>query len=275
MFLATAWMDDVHPTLFLAGYDPSTGAGGPPEIVEGGPVVGDGDIVLDRSFAAKYRVRVGQGIRIGDDTLRVAGFSGGTNAFVIQYGFVSLSRARAIVGYPSIVSFYMVRLVPGAGIDTVRGAIMRDVPGVSVYGNGEFLENNVREMESGFMPILYAIAAIGAVVLTSILTLLLSVIILESRHDFAVMRALGAPDGFLTGVVLAQAFVLSGAGTAAAVILFPLLASAIEFLSPEVSARGSLLQTVSVSFVVLWITLFSALLAVRRLRTIYPLEAFT
>ena len=49
------------------------------------------------------------------------------------------------------------------------------------------------------MPILYAIAAIGAVVLTSILTLLLTVIILESRHDFAVMRALGLPERFLVG----------------------------------------------------------------------------
>ena len=275
MFLTTVWKENVHSTLFLAGYDPSTGAGGPPEIVEGKPVAGDGDIVLDRSFASKFHIRVGEIVRGRDDTLRVVGLSGGTNAFVVQYGFVTLARARALVGYPTIVSFFMLKLVPGAAIDTVRRAIMEDVPGVAVYGNAAFLENNVREMESGFMPILYAIAAIGAVVLTSILTLLLSVIILESRHDFAVMRALGSPERFLTGVVLAQAFVLSAAGIAGAVVLFPLLASAIEFVSPEVSAQGSVLQTGAVSLVVLVITLFSALLAVRRLRSIYPLEAFT
>ena len=275
MFLTTVWREKEHATLFLAGFDPATGAGGPPEIVEGRSARGDDDLVLDHSFAAKYGIRVGEIVRVRDDSLRVCGLSAGTNAFVVQYGFVSLKRAQALIGFPSIVSFYLVTLKPGASLDSVRRAIAADVPGVDVYDNATFLQNNIHEMESGFMPILYAIAAIGAVVLTSILTLLLTVIILESRHDFAVMRALGSPERFLSGVVLAQAFFLSIAGIACAVVIFPPLAAVIEFLAPEVSAQGSLLQIGAVSAVVLVITLFSSWLAVRRLRSIYPLEAFT
>ena len=274
LFLTTVWRGEENATLFLAGFDPGTGAGGPPEIVTGRTVVDDKDIVLDRSFAAKYGIRVGDIVRVQDDSLRVSGLSAGTNAFVIQYGFVTLSRAHALLGFPSIVSLYIVNVLPGATRDSVRRAILDDVPGVEVYDHATFLRNNIREMESGFMPILYAIALIGAVVLTSILTLLLSVIILESRHDFAVMRALGSPERFLSGAVLALACALSIAGIAVALVLFPVLTVAIELVAPEVSAKGSLLQVGTVSLVVLGITLFSTWLAVRRLRSIYPLEAF-
>jgi putative ABC transport system permease protein len=275
MFLTTVWRGSDHATLFLAGFDPATRAGGPPEIVRGRSVIDDGEIVVDHSFAAKYAIRVGDLLRVRDDSLRVCGLSAGTNAFVVQYGFVTLKRAQSLIGYPSIVSFYLVRLESRSAPDAVRGSILRDVPGVEVYDNETFLRNNIQEMESGFMPILYAIAAIGAVVLTSILTLLLTVIILESRHDFAVMRALGSPERFLSGVVLAQAFFLSVAGIICAVGVFPPLTALIELLAPEVSAQGSLLQIGTVCAVVLVITLFSSWLAVRRLRSIYPLEAFT
>ncbi len=274
MFLTTVRRGTDHATLFLAGFDPATGSGGPPEIVSGRSVRTDDEVVLDRSFAAKYAVRVGERVCIRDDSLLVTGLSSGTNAFVVQYGFVSLARAQSLIGYPSIVSFYIVGLDACASRDSVSRAIRADVPGVEVYDHATFLRNNVHEMESGFLPILYAIAAIGAVVLAAILTLLLTVIILESRHDFAVMRALGSPDRFLSGVVLSQAFLLSGAGIVCALAVFPPLETAIEFIAPEVSAQGSLLQVCTVSVVVLAITLFSAWLAVRRLRSIYPLEAF-
>ena len=275
LLLTTVWRENERATLFVAGFDPATGAGGPPEIIAGRSVRSDDELVVDRSFAAKYAIRVGEAVRIQDDSLRVVGLSAGTNAFVIQYGFVTLSRAQSLTGFPSIVSLYLVRLRPGASLDSVRRSIVEDIPGVEVYDQASFLRNNIHEMESGFMPILYAIASIGAVVLTSILTLLLTVIILESRRDFAVMLALGSPERFLSGVVLAQAFILSIAGIVSALALFPPLAAGIELAAPEVSAQGSLLQTGTVSLVVMGITLFSAWLAVRRLRSIYPLEAFT
>jgi len=274
LFLTTVWRGEEHATIFLAGFDPATGAGGPPQIVSGRSVTADDEVVLDRSFAAKYSIRPGDVVRIKDDSLRVVGLSSGTNAFVMQYGFVALGRAQSLIGFPTIVSLYLVSLRPGADRDSVRRSMVEDVPGIEVYDHATFLRNNVHEMESGFMPILYAIAAIGAIVLTSILTLLLTVIILESRHDFAVMRALGSPERFLSGVVLAQAFVLSLAGISGAMAVFPALTAVIEFIAPEVSAQGSLLQAGSVCLVVLGITLFSAWLAVRRLRSIYPLEAF-
>jgi len=275
LILTTVRRDNERATLFLAGYDPATGAGGPPQIAAGRALAADDEIVLDRSFAAKYRIRVGDVVRVLDDSLRVCGLSAGTNAFVVQYGFASLRRVQSLIGFPSAVSCYLVSIAPGTNADSVRRAITEEIPGVAVYDHAAFLRNNIREMESGFMPILYAIAAIGGVVLATILVLLLTVIILESRRDFAVMRALGSPGRHLAGVVLAQAFLLSAAGIVAALALFTPLAGLIELVSPEVSVQGSFTQAAAVSIVALGITLASGGIAVRRIRSIYPLEAFT
>ncbi|MEW6512010.1 MAG: ABC transporter permease [Bacteroidota bacterium] len=274
LILSVAMCREAGATLFLAGYDVSTGMGGPPKIVAGRGVENDDEIVLDRSFAAKWNIAPGDAIRIQDDSLTVVGLSGGTNAFVVQYGFSTIRRVQRILGHPGLVTCYLVTVKPGADPAVVRNAIMEDLPGVEVFDRRTFLANNIQEMESGFLPILYAIAAIGGVVLTSILTLLLTVIILESRRDFAVMRALGAPDGILRRVICSQALMLSAAGTITAALFFPSFAAAVEWLTPEVSTQASFVQTSAVTAVVFAITVLSAWIAIRRLRGIYPLEAF-
>jgi ABC-type antimicrobial peptide transport system permease subunit len=204
----------------------------------------------------------------------VSGISAGTNAFVVQYGFTTLRSAQRLLGYPNVVTGYLISVRQGYAPENVANAIREDLPGVEVYNRGTFLANNIHEMESGFLPILYAIAAIGAVVLTSILTLLLTVIILESRKDFAIMRAVGSPDRFLRGVVFSQAFILSSTGTAVALLIFSPFSSVIEWLTPEISISASAWQNAAVAAVVCGITTFSAWIAMRRLRGIYPLEAF-
>ncbi len=75
-------------------------------------------------------------------------------------------------------------------------------------------------MKSGFLPLLYTVAAIGAVVLTVILSLLLSVNILERRRDFAVLKTLGSPPAFLWGLVIKQALLIAAGSCVAALALF-------------------------------------------------------
>ncbi len=275
LFLTVVRRPEGNATIFLAGYDPACGLGGPPSLIAGRTVQSDDEIVLDRSFAARFRITIGDMISIRDDSLRVTWISTGTNAFVVQYGFTTLRRAQALLGYPNVVTGYLISVRRDHAIASVAAAIRADLPGVEVYDGPTFLNNNIHEMESGFLPILYAIAAIGAVVLTSILTLLLTVIILESRRDFAVMRALGSPDRFLRGVIFSQALILSVSGTVIASLVFPPFATLIEWLTPEVSTQASTAQSAAVAAVVLAITFLSAWIAIRRLRGIYPLEAFS
>lgn len=274
LLLPTVRFGKEHATVFLAGYETGQRLGGPPAITDGRGVRGDADIVLDRAFALKMDIAVGDTVSINDMPLRVCGFSDGTNAFVLQYAFVTLRRARMIAGIPDLVSLYLLRITPEARAAQVVREIERDIPGTAAFTREVFLANNLKEMEAGFLPLLFAIAGLGMVVMTVILSLLLGITILERRKDFAMMKTLGAPRGYLPGSIAVQALLLAALGTAAGVAVFPALMFAVESLSPEISTVSSPAQVLLVVAVCLLVSQGSALVSMRRLRGIYALEVY-
>jgi ABC-type antimicrobial peptide transport system permease subunit len=275
LLLSTIEKGDRSSTVFLTGYKPELKLGGPPHLVNGREIQNDNEIVLDKSFAEKYDYEIGDQVFIQDDTLYVVGICSGTNAFVIQYAFVTLKRAQEVIGFPNLVTSYLVNLKSTANIDEVMQDLRSDLPGVVVFSHTNFLNNNIEEMESGLLPLLYAVAAIGAIVLTVILSLILSINILESRKDFAVMKTLGSPNRFLPGLILQQALILSLVAAIFAIALFFPMMHLIENLTPELSTITTLDQIFTTVTVVCIMSLFSSFISMRRLHNIYPLEAFS
>jgi len=275
LLLSTIRQGDRVASVYLAGFDPQSGMGGPPCLVKGRSVLKNDEIVLDDAFARKYHFRLGDRIRIQDSTMKVVGISTGTNAFVIQYAFVTLQCAQSLTGMPNMVTCYLIRVKESRNVSRVVEEIREELPGVEVYDHWTFLQNNIREMESGFLPFVYTIAAIGVIVLTAILSLLLSVNILERRKDFAVLKTLGSSRSFLSRLIIGQSLLISFAGSMVAVVLFFPMVSVIEFLSPEISTKSSLEQIASVVLTVGTLSLISSFISMQRLRRIYPLEAFS
>ncbi len=275
LLLSAIKREDQMATVFLTGFDPAAGLGGPPHLVEGRSVLDDREIVLDKAFAAKFHFKVGDAVQVQDQIMRVVGISSGTNAFVIQYAFVTLRRAQALIGFPSLITCILVAVEEGSDPMKVANSIRQALPGVEVYDHKKFLQNNIREMQSGLLPFLYTIAVIGAVVLTAILSLLLSINILERRRDFAILKTLGSPRGFLPSLIVKQALLISLAASMAALVLFFPLSAFIEIISPEISAKSSLGQIAMVLAVVVAMSLLSSFISIQRLRRIYPLEAFS
>lgn len=273
--LSTIRKGDKVKTIFLTGFEPDKGLGGPPLLVRGRGPRADDEIVLDRSFALKFGFEVGEEVDLQGRRLRIVGISRGTNAFVIQYAFVTLRFARRLIGFPGLATCVLVKVEPGAGTGPAREEICEVLAGLMAYDQETFLANNVREMRSGFLPLLYTVAVIGAVVLTAILSLLLSVNILERRKDFAILKTLGSPIAFLWGMVIKQALLIASVSCAAALILFFPLVRIIERVSPEVTTISTAGQIGGVAGAVLLMSLASSLVAIRRLRRIYFLEAFS
>jgi putative ABC transport system permease protein len=142
-FTASLRMTDASGTVHLTGYDIKTGQGGPPEIFKGNELKADSQIILDHSFAAKYKVHLGDKIPIKDDTLTVTGLSSGTNMFVYQYAFITLKKAYSLIGFPDIVSCFLVKVEEGIDPLTVAERISSEVSDVAVYDKKTFLQNNI------------------------------------------------------------------------------------------------------------------------------------
>lgn len=263
-----------NATFYLTGFDPKTGVGGPPRILKGHTVKNDGEIVLDKAFAAKYNLRIGDRIAVKDDSLTICGISGGTNMFVLQYAFITLNKAHDVVGFHFVVSSYQVKIQPGFKIKDVQANIYAKLKNVVVFDNETFVQNNIHEMENGIIPLFFIITMITAVVLTAILSLILTVSVLERRKDFAIIKALGSPQGFITGLVVLQSMLLSVTGLILGALLFFPMISLIEKISPEVANTTSVAQILLVTAGVLVISLISSILPIHKIRKIYPLEVF-
>jgi putative ABC transport system permease protein len=275
LLLSAVKKDDKSATVFLTGYDPTSRFGGPPELAEGRLVKDDGEIVLDQAFVKKYHFKVGDSVQIQGDTLRVVGISKRTNAFVTQYAFVTLHCAQSLIGFPGIVTCYLVKVKEGEDKQLVKRQIQEKLSKVEVYDHQEFLQNNIREMQSGFLPFIYTIAAIGVIVLTAVLSLLLSINILERRKDFAVMKTIGSTNLFLSKLIIQQALLISSAGFGVALALFFPLVALIERISPEVSSQSSLQQILVILLGLGGMSLISSFVSMQRLRKIYTLEVFS
>jgi putative ABC transport system permease protein len=273
-FTATVNLPGSTASVHLVGYDPLTGIGGPPEILKGDTLRDNDQIVLDNSFAAKYRIKVGDLFIIRDDTLTVAGLSGGTNLFVIQFAFITLEKARELLGFPGILSCYQIIVEPGLNPVAVAGQIRAVSPDLAVFDKATFLNNNIHEAETGVMPLLYIVALIGAIVLTALLSLILSVYVLEQQRDYAIMKALGAPSAFIPVIIIQQSLILAGSGMTIALLLFGPMLKAVGRFSPTVSAQTSVNQILTVASGLLIISLLSSILPLVRQRHIYPIEVF-
>ena len=142
------------------------------------------------------------------------------------------------------------------------------------YDHATFLNNNIIETKSGILPIFFSIAGLGGIVLTVILSLILSINILEKRKDMAVMKAIGAPKFFLPTLILNQAFIISCLSIVLSVFLYFPMVKIIEIISPEVSAKITINQILLVSISIIAMSLMSSIISINRLRKIYPLEVF-
>jgi ABC-type antimicrobial peptide transport system permease subunit len=261
-------------TVYLAGYDPDNKIGGPPEILKGRGIESEREIVLDRSFSDKNGLEIGDTIFLKKDTLILVGLSTKTNMIVTQYAFITLEQAYRYLGFRGIASCYILKLSPNFHLDQVKNEIESKIEDVMVFDRDTFLINNTREMESGLLPLLFLVAMTGAIVLTTILSLILSINVLENRRDHAIMKALGAPYSYNLRQLLFQSMILAVSGLFLAIILVRPMTMLIENLAPEVLLRTSFTHMGIAAVGILIISLISTLLPAQKLRKVYPLELF-
>jgi putative ABC transport system permease protein len=272
--LASVKTEKGPASLYLTGFDPSTGIGGPPVIVDGRNVERKGEIVLDAAFAKKYGLDSGDFLPIKKDTLLITGICSGSNMFVIQYAFMSLDQLWSVMSFRNIVSCFQVNTKESADKNQVINNLYLSLNDVVVYEKEVFLANNLREMQSGLLPLLFMVASISAIVLTAILSLILSVNILEQRNDYAVMKALGSPGFYIHGLIHIQSIILSFTGFILGIVLFHPVVLLVQLISPEVSVISTFSQYMVAGAGILIISVFSSLMPVRQISHIYPLEVF-
>ncbi|HEX7949570.1 MAG TPA: ABC transporter permease [Candidatus Limnocylindrales bacterium] len=265
---------DERAVVYVIGLPSDASIGGPWDIAEGSARVGVGEIIVDRSFAAKAGVTIGGAVKVLGGEARVVGLSRGTASLVNSVAFVSFDDFRAMRGDAPTISFALVRVASGASPERVAADIERLVPGVTAQSRSEFVDQERRIVTDMSADVISIMSVVGFIVALAVVALTVYVATLARRREYGVLKALGARNRVLYRVVLLQAAISVAVGFAIGLAFTALLAFVIgrTDLNLELAITSASLVKVGAFAVV--IAGLAAILPIRQVAGVDPAVVF-
>ncbi len=265
---------DERAVAYVIGLPGGARMGGPWDVVDGADHVGRGEIIVDRGFAKKAGVSIGDTVTVLGGEARIVGLSAGTASLVNSVAFVSFDDFQAMRGGAPVVSYVLVKVAPGASPETVASAIEREVPDLTAQSAADFAAQERRLVMDMSADVISIMNVIGFVVGLAVVALTVYVATLARRREYGVLKALGARNTALYRVVLAQAVLSVALGFAVGLAFTGLLTLVVPQagLGLELSIGGASL--VKVGLFALVIAGLAAILPVRQVSSLDPAVVF-
>lgn len=165
---------------------------------------------VDRSYLKDLGVSgLGDIAQIERGRVKITAITEGIRSFTMApYVFTTLNRARQLLGAPGQnVSYYLVKLAPGADVEGVRQNLRKRLSTVEVLTKEEFRNRSLRQWlySTGAGVALIGGALLGLLVGTVIVAQTLYSSTKDHLTEFATLRALGSSSGYIHRVILTQA----------------------------------------------------------------------
>jgi putative ABC transport system permease protein len=204
--------DGARKNIEVIGFDPRDAMGGPWNVREGN-VAGlrqDRTVMLDEFYRGALGVeRIGDAVEINGVEARVAGFTHGIRSFTTTpFVFTSFKNA---LDYTRIRAdqtiFILVRAVAGADVAALQRRIAAQLPELAVYTRQEFARRtrNYWLFTTGAGIALLVAAMLGLLVGGVVVAQTIYAITVDHQRDYGTLKAIGASNRFVCGVILRQA----------------------------------------------------------------------
>jgi putative ABC transport system permease protein len=207
----------------------------------------------------------------------VTALTGGIRSFTtLPYVFTSIENARRFVGAtPDQATYQLVKLAPGADIETVRAAIAKRLPDNEILTHAEFRDRSLNYwmFNTAAGAALIAGAALGVIVGVVIVAQTLYSSTKDHLNEFATLRALGASASYIHAVILIQAVLSAVIGYIVGFTLTMLLINATK------NSTLNIVMTPKLAFALFLLTLgmciFAAISAIFKVTRIDPAGVFS
>jgi putative ABC transport system permease protein len=260
--------------VLLMGYDPASGVGGPPRLVDGAQSPERGQVILDRVFASEEGFGLGNVLEVSGRRLRVTGIGSGGSSLITQYAWAPIDDVARLSGTPGVVSYFVVRAAPGTDGRALVSRIAREVPGTVATTADEFVSDSTADIRESFVPILFVLVVIAVVIGTAVIGLTIYTSVLEKRAEYGVLKAIGFSNRRLLGIVWRQSLVAGALGLAAGTSLTVAVGALIERLLPEFVIILHPLDVALVAFAAGAMTILASFLPVRPVTRLDPAAVF-
>jgi len=265
---------DERAVVYVIGLPESASMGGPWDIIEGTARVGPGEIIVDRGFAVRAGLAIGDTVGVLGGEARIVGLSRGTASLVNSVAFVSFADFQAMRGDAPVISFALVRVSSGATAESVAADIERLVPGVTAQSRPDFVAQERRIVTDMSADVISIMSVIGFVVALAVVALTVYVATLARRREFGVLKALGARNRVLYRVVLIQAALSVAVGFVTGLAFTSLLAFAIGRTDLNLELAITSASLVKVGLFAAIIAGLAAILPIRQVAGVDPAVVF-
>jgi putative ABC transport system permease protein len=266
--------------IFIVGSDLREGGLLPWNVVEGSveALAIPGAVAVDRSYFDRLGVDgIGANAEIRGQKVEVRAVTNGIRSFTTTpYVFTTLDRARAFTGIAANkATYFLVRVAPGADVESVRRGLKANLADVDVLTTAEFRDRSrsfwLFGTGAGFA--LFAGALLGMIVGTVIVAQTLYSSTKDHINEFATLRAIGSSSLYIHKVIICQALISAAIGfcLAAAIGLIVVTATADTAL-PIVMTPG---LTLVLFLLTLLMCVISAVAAIVQVTRIDPVMVFT
>jgi putative ABC transport system permease protein len=257
---------------YMIGYDPAQG-GGPWHLAAGRMPQTDSELVFDRVLATRNAIGLGNAVPVMGRDFTVVGLSDGTTSWMTSFFFVRTSAAQSLLRAPGATSFVLV--VPAAGVPAaeLRNQLAA-LPGIDAVLKSDMTGNDVTLLARFFSMPLRLMVAIAFLVGTLVVGLVIYTATTERGREYGVLKAIGAHNRRLYGVVVVQALLAALAGAALGVALAYGTAQAIMALRPQFLVTFTPLAVAQVAGATLVMAVLAAFFPARLLARLAPAESF-
>ncbi len=199
--------------------------------VAGGPFRQPGDVLIDDRYAAQYKLHVGDHITFKNTngTWRVAGIiAEGKLARVA----LPLRVVQEMDSADHKLTQIYVRLDKPANADQVLASLRAQLPNYTIFKMSDYLAMFEATHIPGVTPFLAVMVGLGVFSGAICVCLSMYMAVLQRTREIGILKSLGASNGFILGVIEAEAALLGVAGTIIGILLSLAAAWAVNTLIP-------------------------------------------
>lgn len=240
----------------------------------GRPPQDDDEIVLDWVMAEEHGFKIGDQIELLDEEFTVVGLSDDTNSWMASFVFVRKRAAERLLILPDASSFVLITLRGGADQEAIIARLSRRLRDMEIVPLETMKQNDLKLLVEIFAIPLRMMVSIAFAVGTAILGMVIYTATVERQREYGVLKAVGARNHHLYGLVTMQGLAMALAGIVVGVGAAWMASVQIMETYPAfliVIERQSILTT---SFAGLMMGLLAALLPARQVAHLDPAKVF-
>lgn len=210
----------------VIGIDPDSAMGLPWNLVAGDvlQLKQPDAIIVDEIYKQKLSVnQIGDRFEINNFRAKVVGFTSGLRAFTTApYVFTTFKNAQDFTNIPEDqTNFVLVKAAPGANIAALQAELQKRLPENAVYTRKEFsdLTRHYWMFTTGAGVAVLMAAVLGLIVGIAVVAQTIYATTMDHIREYGTLKAMGAPNSYVFGVIITQAAIAAVIGYAIGMIV--------------------------------------------------------